>query len=383
MGSDDSPVVQRDFFWDRIALVLISAILGMSFFGIYVEFSRRPEVQCYFELNNFTISNGNYIISYCYGSLSSTRYYLVFILVSALVIIAPHYLWKAHFAAHFDFFFDLIKKLDYSRDRNTGEYDPQNFVCVKKLEEKYSKSKRIFRFYKLKLVLQLTVTCVALIVNAACFRMEDFCENSISLKNYVSTDGSATNPNCSDLCWPLNSKPVPGMCVYNYPEHLQFLYYAQYVLLGLVILVFITGLVWTYCRHATELGAKTIAEFCFASCLDPKAFSFAPWKVLTCYYCGRQRIKLSQTGRSSEKSPGNCCKFFSLPCFDPRIENDLDFLLMRPFVTDSGYDYRVFKAIQILKYLHQKVLEDHGRLYVFNKMCENWLETKITSESPW
>ena len=173
------------------------------------------------------------------------------------------------------------------------------------------------------------------------------------------------------------------MCVCDSLILLRFLYYAQYVLLGLAILVFITGLVWTYCPHATELGAKKIAEFCFASCLDPEAFSSASWQVLTCCYCGRQRIKLSRTRCSSEKSPGNCCKFFfSSPCFDPRIKNDLDFLLMRLFRADSGHG-QVFKDIQILKYLHKKVLMDHSHFYRFNEMCENWLETKITGESPW
>ena len=91
-GSDGSPVRQKDFYWDQIALVLISAILGLSFLDISIEFFRGSELQCYFELDNFTISKGNYINSYCYGSLPSTQYYLVFILVSALVIIAPHYL---------------------------------------------------------------------------------------------------------------------------------------------------------------------------------------------------------------------------------------------------------------------------------------------------
>ena len=152
--------------------------------------------------------------------------------------------------------------------------------------------------------------------------MEDFDEDFLCPKNCVFAGSNSTNPakpNCSEH-WPLNKQV---MCVYNLLGLLQSLCYAQYVLLGLTILVFITGLVWTYSPHATELGAEKIAEFCFASCLDPVAFFFTSWKVLTCYYCGRQRLKLSGTKHSS---PRNCCKFFfSLPCFDPRIKNDLDF----------------------------------------------------------
>ena len=68
-------------------------------------------------------------------------------MVSALVIIAPHYLWSAYFAAHFDFFFDLIKKLDRLREDCTGEYNPQNFAHAKKLEENFGKSRIYIYFF--------------------------------------------------------------------------------------------------------------------------------------------------------------------------------------------------------------------------------------------
>ena len=380
--SNGLPVKQKDLYWDQIVLVLILANLGLSFLVMLIQFFRKSEVQCDFELDNFTISNRNYINSYCFGSLLNAPYYLVFILVPPLVIIAPHYLWNDYFASHFDFCY-LIKNFDCVRDINTGEYDPQSFEHVKNLEEKYSKSRKIFCFYKLKLVLQLTVTCVALILNTTYFRMEGFDEKFRCPKNCVVAGSNSTNPaklNCP-VHWPLNKQV---MCVYDLLRLLRFLYYAQYVFLGLAILVFITSLVWTYSPHATELGAKKIGKFCFASCLDPEAFSFASWKVLTRYSCGRQRLKLSRIRHSScEKSPRNFCKFFfSLPCFNPCIENDLDFLLMRLFVADSGFG-QVFKDIQILRYLRMKVLVDHERLYRFNKMCEYWLEMKITGESPW
>ena len=374
-------VKRIDFYWDQMTFVLISAIFGLSFLVILTKFFSRSELQCYnFEMDNLTIFQVGYINSYCHGSLFNAQFYLVFILVLAPIIIAPHYLWSDYFSSHFDSFFDMIKKLDCVRDVNTGEYDPLNFKLVNNLEESYCKSRRIFHFYKLKLVLQLTITFVALIFNATYFKMKDFDNDFLCPKNCFSGSNSTNpaKPNCSELGgWPLKEQV---MCVCDSLIFLLFLYYAQYVLLGLAILVFITGLVWICSPHATELGAKKIAEFCFASCLDPEAFSSTSWKVLTCYYCGRQRIKLSGTGRSSEKSPGNCCKFFfSFPCFNPRIKNDLDFLLMQLY-PDHG---QVFKDIQILKYLHKKVLVDHSHFYRFNEMCENWLETKITSESLW
>ena len=169
---ENAPVKQKEFYWDQIVIVLVSSMLGLSFLEISIEFFRGSEVQCYFN-NNFTISKGNYINSYCYGSLPNTQYYLVFILISALVLFAPQYLWNSYFSAHFDFFFDLIKKLNRLRDTNTGEYSPQNFERVKKLEERFSKS-QIFFFYKAKLVLQWITCVIVLVVNAVYFKEKDF-----------------------------------------------------------------------------------------------------------------------------------------------------------------------------------------------------------------
>ena len=100
---ENAPVNQKEFYWDQIVKVLVSSMLGLSFLEISIEFFRGSEVQCFFDIDNFTISKGNYINSYCYGSLPNTQYYLVFILISALVLFAPQYLWNSYFSAHFDF----------------------------------------------------------------------------------------------------------------------------------------------------------------------------------------------------------------------------------------------------------------------------------------
>ena len=244
---ENAPVKQKEFYWDQIVIVLVSSMLGLSFLEISIEFFRGSEVQCYFN-NNFTISKGNYINSYCYGSLPNTQYYLVFILISALVLFAPQYLWNSYFSAHFDFFFDLIKKLYRLRDTNTGEYSPQNFERVKKLEERFSKS-QIFFFYKAKLVLQWITCVIVLVVNAVYFKEKDFEEEFDCPKNCV-LDGSGTQstPNCSDL-WPLNEQ---FECVYNSFRLLFFLFCAMYGLLGLMIIVLVIGLIWSCVgRHAT------------------------------------------------------------------------------------------------------------------------------------
>ena len=109
-----------------------------------------------------------------------------------------------------------------------------------------------------------------LVVNAVYFKEEDFEEEFDCPKNCV-LDGSGTQstPNCSDL-WPLNEQ---FECVYNSFRLLFFLFCAMYGLLGLMIIVLVIGLIWSCVgRHATELGAIKVAEFCFNSCLHPEAF---------------------------------------------------------------------------------------------------------------
>ena len=346
-GGEDTPVKQKDFYWDRITFILVSAILGLSFLDISIEFFRGSEVQCYFEIDNFTLAKASYINSFCYGSLPDSQYYLIFILVSALIIIAPHFLWSAYFAAHFDFFFDLIKKLDRLRDSSTGEYNPQNFERVKKLEEKFSKS-RIFMFYKMKLIVQLAIGFAALLINGLYFRKQDFNEEFKCPKNCISTDGS---PNCTNV-WPLGEQYE---CVYNSLKLLSFLHNAAFGLLGLTIVVLFIGLVWIFGRHATELGAKEIADFSFTSCLPPESFAFPSWTVLL------------------------MCRERSLSSyFNPRIKNDMDFLLMQLFRADSGHG-QVFKDIQVVKHLRAKTSDDHQRLYLLNKIHSDWLDQQISS----
>ena len=371
---ENAPIKQKEFYWDQIVLVLVSSMLGLSFIEISIEFFRGSEVQCYFDVDNFTIPNRNYINSYCYGSLPDTQYYLVFILISALVVFAPQFLWSAYFAALFDFFFDLIKKLDRLRDTNTGEYSPQNIERVKKLEKRFNKS-QIFLFYKLKLVLQLIICVVILILNAAYFRKEDFEEEFDCPKNCVPDgNGNQSIPNCSDI-WPLDQQL---RCVYNSFRLLNFLHSTVYGLLSLMIVVLVIGLIWSgLSRHANELGAEAVADFCFHSCLDPEAFSFSSWKTIL-----KELIMCSGTKKWNCKL--FCTKFLNhfsawldtFECFNPRIKNDLDFLLMRLFKADSGHG-QVFRDIQIARHLRALVSDDHKRLYLLNKIQQERLQNQI------
>ena len=140
----------------------------------------------------------------------------------------------------------------------------------------------------------------------------------------------------------------------------------MYCLLGLMIAVLVIGLVWSgLSRHANELGAKRIADFCFSSCLQPEAFSFTSWKALLTKCCC-----------STKKASKCCCINCQCECFNPRIKNDLDFLLMRLFTADSGHG-QVFKDIQISKHLRSLVSDDYKRLYLLNRIQADRLQRQI------
>ena len=350
----------NDFYWDQILFYLVSAILGLSFLDLSVEFFRSSIIKCYIADTVATRDQVAYFNTYCYGSLPNSQYYLIFIIISALIIIAPHYLWTSYFGAYFNFFFGLAKRLNNLRDINTGEYSPYNFQLVKKLEHNFSLSSPwMFRWYKLKLLAQLGACTIVQAVNAFYLDAEDF-EESFSCP----TDTSLLNT----TVWPL---PEQLTCVYN---SLTLLYFLRNTALGLVtvaIVVCIIGLVWCYTGHTTELGVKEIAAFCYISCLPPEEYPFLSTRmVLKGILCCSKKIQSSSdsTEGSSHNENSLCC-----PCHwsdlkqamtTPPIYTDLDFLVTRLFYANYGYG-QVFKDIQIQKELD----ENTGRnlLYLLDK----------------
>ena len=397
-SNGDTPITPKDFYWDQILFYLVSAILGLSFLDISVEFFRGSIIQCYISDTGASRDQVAYLNNYCYSSLPNSQYYLIFILISALIIIAPHYLWTSYFGAYFDFFFDLAKKLHRLRDTKTGEYNSYNFELVKKLEQKFSSSNPwMFRWYKLKLLAQLGVCVVVETVNAFYFEADDFNESFP-----CPTDTSLLNT----TVWPI---PEQLNCVYN---SLTLLYFLRNTALGLVaaaIVVIMIGLVWCFVRHTNELGAKDIAAFCDVSCLPPEEYPFPSTRKVfrRIFYCGKEERLLGKNQpKSSENGQGQrelddiqveqpnldeneeeddkplCCPCFTgflnglKQMFIPRIHTDLDFLVARLFYADSGHG-QVFKDIQIQKDLDERTSQDHELLYLLNSVHSHLLNKQI------
>ena len=373
--SGDTPVTQKDFYWDQILFYLVSAILGLSFLDVSIEFFRDSSIiKCYIFDTTITRDQVAYLNNYCYSSLPNSQYYLIFILISALIIIAPHYLWMSYFGAYFDFFFDLAKKLHCLQDTKTGEYNPYNFELVKKLEQKFSSSNPwMFRCYKLKLLAQLGVCLIVETVNAFYFEADDFNESFL-----CPTDTGLLNT----TVWPI---PEQLNCVYN---SLTLLYFLRNTALGLVaaaIVVIMIGLVWCFLPHTTELGAKDIAAFCNVFCLPPEEYTLPSiWKVviLPCakrnqiqdvrvrHQVSQGEIQVQSTFMVKKKKLDSLLNKLK-PAFSPRIHTDLDFLVTRLFYADSGHG-QVFKEIQIIKELDYRSIQDHKFLHLLNLVYEQY-----------
>ena len=339
-----SSITPKEFYWDQIMFYLVSSILGLSFLDISVEFFRGSVVQC-FTPSDLTRDQISYLNNYCYGSLPDSQYYLIFILISALLMITPHYIWNSYFGAQFEYFFDLVKKLDRLRDIKTGEYVPLSFEIVGKLESEFCKFNTwIFRLYCAKLFGQLLISVCVFLANMLYFNGNDFNES------FKCPQTSFLN----SLEWPL---PEQVTCVYNSLNLLWFLRLAAFILVGTSIFVIAIGIIWCFVRHANELGANLVADFCDASCLSPPEFSFSSFRNI---------IK----GVFNSDRGFRCCSKFSKSfkeLFYPRISNDLDFLLMKLYFADTGHG-RVFRDIQINRGIRAKKEQDHELLHLLNRM---------------
>ena len=147
---------------------------------------------------------------------------------------------------------------------------------------------------------------------------------------------------------------------------LSLVRYADYILLGLAILLILVGLFWCCIRHTKELGHRDIANFVFQSCLSTKTFVFPPFHEIrsndhpsdNCWFCCFSLTLVTRGCR------GCIACQFQFMLFSPRIQNDLDFFEMYLFRADTSHG-RVFKEIQIDKVLRKLRGEDHQLLHLF------------------
>lgn len=322
-------LVPKEFYWDQMVTILVSAILGLSLLDIFAEYFRGSGLQCYtptpdsleISPDGFTRDRAGFVNSYCYRSLPRGEYFTVFILAHGLAIIAPHYLWSSLYGGKFGHFFDLVKDLNRLRNPNTGHYDASNFEIVRKLEEEYYRG-MIFVTYGVKLLLQFFFSLASFLVVALYFDYKSF-SRSFCCPNDCEAANETLPPD-----WPLETNL---RCVYSSLQYLLVLRYVDIALVGVTILVLLYGLLWCVFRHSSELGYKAVAKFVINSCLLAENYVPKSWL----------------------RQP-----------FSPSIKNDIDFLLLRLHRTDAGHG-KVFKEIQVQKEINHLNKQRHELLQMF------------------
>ncbi len=338
-SNKEDGIKPREFFWDNIVLFVVSSIIGLAAIDVVTEFIRGGDVSCFSPQGvELSEAQGAYINSFCAGSLPSGAYIPAFMVIHAVLITLPHYLWLNHYGGNFDFFFQLASSL--KRLREKGEHVHENLVIVNQLETTFSTYGRnaIFTFYVLKLIAQLFFSLIG-IGFVIGFFFQSFDSNFMCPRDF---DNST-----EDQFWPLETDVV---CVFEALGLLQTLWWAEIALLAFVVLGLFWALIWCLSTHSSELGAKAVAQFSFQSGLAPTFYVPsvpAPRWLRRC--------------------------FTSLPWVSgsgPRIRSDLDFLLLKLYRTDNGLGH-VFREVQIEKEIKTLADDDQRRLHLHSSKQGN------------
>ena len=311
----DGKLLPREFFWDSIVLCVVCAMIGLAAVDTIAEYVRGSTVECACTSTNATTRENmrdaqKYVNGICSSGLPPGQYFQVFIVVHAILIGIPHYLWLNQYGGNFDYFFQLAAKLDRLREESSGDFCKGNALILEQLEMAFTDEKGIFRLYCVKLLIQLAFSSLGLIAMVAYFT--DFNANFVCPRRLKETLAPS---------WPLPGDQV--VCVFTSLHLLSLIRIADIILTCLSVLGLGLSLIWCCCVHATELGSEEIAKISFECSLQPDYI----------------RTKLT------------LFTFFS----GPRICTNFDFMMMKLFRTDGGLGL-VLKAVQILGRI--KVLND-------------------------
>lgn len=326
----------REFFWDNIVLFVVSTILGLAAIDVITEFLRGGlsggGVAC-FPPSGADEAQAAYINSYCSSFLPFGAYVTTFMVVHAVLLIVPHYLWLGHYGGNFELFFQLVSTLKRVQDHTrAGERIPENLVIVQRLESTFTLLDRnyIYRSYVLKLILQFLWSFVGIIFGVGFF---------VTRFNVRFTCPPDFNSSTTYEFWPLGDSVN---CSYETLSLLQYLWIGDVLLLLLACFSLAGAILWSFSTHPIALGYKEFAKFAFHSGFHPQYY-VAPFPGSECL-----RRYFSYISYPSRSSPHT-------------IKTDLDFLVLRLNQTDSGLG-SVFIEELVHKRLKNHLDDDHRQL---------------------
>ena len=325
--NEEKKLPPREFFWDSVALYVVSAIVGLAVIDVVTEFIRNSDVSCYAPSGVVvSVRQEDYINNFCSASLPITEYFPASIVVHGILVAIPHYLWLNHYGGGFDFFFAQASEMKRTRDEETGTYSDKNRLIVQQLTLAFATYKRnwMYILYFMKLCGQFFISTAGFFVTV--FYFTDFNDMFYCPRNFNSSNNAAADIEF----WPFDGQV---RCVFNSLRLYSTIRIADMILVVLLILCYSWAILWCLSTHPTELGAKRVAEFSFQSGMSPE------------YYVHKSKLQSLCCIKICKK-----CICNTLPCLigsGPRIVTNLDFLVLKLFRTDSGLGY-VFRDMQIL-----------------------------------
>ena len=283
--SSSTDIEPRDFFWDQLPKYAASGMIALTIIEVLSTLSGES-VKCLTPHAGFTRDQSDYINNYCDRHAPPAQYYPLALVVQAICIVIPHFLWVSLFYGQFQDFFYLATELDRRKDNLIGDYALKNSLIVKNLDNKFGKGKKIpwiFLSYLAKLVLQVLFVVAAFGVNGGYFAYNKFlpsfpCPPPPGGLNCTSADG----PLCItyndsvgvfadfflfdlEADWPFKYQVN---CVLSTVTTFQAVWILNIILLIMTILAHFAGIVWSVMRHTEQLNWKETADFIFHSGLE-------------------------------------------------------------------------------------------------------------------
>ena len=271
----------NDFFWDSVMRYTAAGMVALTILGqavIALVELIGGTVKCLTPNSSFNRDQSFFINEFCDRYAPLTQYLPWALILQALAILAPHFIWKSWFSGKLRFFFERAKTLDRDRDSRSGEYDLKNFKIMKALKEEFGKSARpwMFMSYVLKLFVQLFTVLLAYGLHGSVlayhvFHPSFFCppvpEGEVPCTKLQSND--FCNITTDDSDWPFDFNVH---CVLASLITQRVVWVLNLVLLLLTAVAVCIGLVWCFLRHTQFLNWKQAALFSFESSLNAEHF---------------------------------------------------------------------------------------------------------------
>lgn len=327
-----SPLVHRDFFWDKLTAFIASVLFGLATLNLFTQLLPRDTgIACDFSQldGNISDSTTDFLLGLCSKALPPFTFLPVGIIIQGVLIAGPHFIWKSTFLSQLDYFFSSVNTLGLRRDPTTGHFPIENRVMIKQLESSFTfcDTSDVFTWYKRKLFVQFIVNFVVAIVSI-----------TVPLTVFNSDMYECSIP---ASIWPRNDTIT---CVLVTFKLFSLIWACDVTLLLIMIPVLFWGILWCYLRHPAQLGHDDVAAFSFNSGIISKYAFSKPF--------------FSSTGWGRD---------FRSRFFSPSIKNDLDFMLMLLFKVNDGVG-QVFKEglVEIemdrLNDMETQILESYLRI---------------------